>query len=51
MYSALAGLTKEKRIYLTLPNARNNRKIIQLKQIKGANECKTKWVKSCGVTS
>jgi hypothetical protein len=51
MYSALAVLTWETRIYFTLPNARNNRTIIQLKQIKGANECKTKRVKHCGVTS
>jgi len=56
MYSALAGFTRKKIIYITLPNAttkkkKKKKKKNQTKQIKGANGYKTKWVEHYGVTS
>jgi malate synthase len=57
MYSALAGLTREKIIYITLPNATTTTTttttttIIQSKQIKSAIGHTTKWVEHYGVTT
>ena len=55
MYSALAGLTREKIIYITL-HIETTKKIIittiiQSKQIQGANGYQNKWVEHYGVTS